>query len=392
MVPLSPPALVGALLRAAAEDGLGLARLDGACAPDDPIVGRDADLLASWRPWPLWTGLVRRVAEAAGWRLCLSVPRGGVLLLFLASRAAEGEPDCLQIDLHRVLSARGLPYERAADVLAGGQLMQGALRLEREVSDRLRRDGKVLVAAGLRARLALLAGAVVRRPDEMARLWMAKAGDALHRLACPPGRMIAVSGPDGAGKSTLLDRLAERLPRRLAPEVRRFHTRTFVLPRLGRPPTGGGAPDANRRTGRVRSWARLLLAWADWWIGHLLIVRWHLAAGRIVLFDRYSSDYLVAPRPRGIDLPGNRLTLLEHVPRPSVAIFIVAEPAALVRRKGELDGDEALRQVEAYRALAHRMPNALLLDSGIADAEQIAAAACRHIVEVLSSDAHPARA
>lgn len=271
-------------------------------------------------------------------------------------------------------------------------MAQGVLCLDREVAAGLRRDGKSLVDAGLPGRLALLAGAMARRPGETIRLWVAKAGDALHRLVRPPGHVIAVSGPDGAGKSTLLDRLAERLPRRLAPEVRRFHTRPFVLPRFGRRPAGGGAPDLHRRTGPALSWLRLLVAWADWWVGYLLVVRPHLSAGRIVLFDRYAPDYLVAPRPRGIDLPRDRLGLLELVPRPSATLFIVAEPEILVRRKGELDAGEATRQVAAYRVIARRTPNALLLDSGITDAERIAAAAWRQIVEVLSSDAHPGRA
>lgn len=392
MVPLSPSALVGMLLRSAAGEGLPLARMDGAAKPDDPVLGQDADLLAGRLPWQVWIDLVQRVAMDAGWRLCLAVPRGGVLLLFVASRPAEGEPACLQIDLHRTLSAGGLPYAAAAEVLAAGRIAHGALRLDREIAAGLRRDGKRLVGAGPRVRLALLASAVTRRPGETVSLWLAKAGDALKRFVRPPGRLIAVSGPDGAGKSTLLDRLAEHLPRRLAPEVRRFHTRPFVLPRFGRAPAAGGAEGGDRRSGRAMSWARLLVAWADWWVGHLLVVRPHMMAGRIVLFDRYAPDYLVAPRPRGIDLLGGPLALLEHVPRPAVSVFIVAEPAVLAQRRCELDAGEALRQVAAYRASALRTPGALLLDSGVMGAERIAVEACRHIVEVLGRDAHPGRA
>lgn len=390
MVPLTPADLLAALLRAAAADGLPLARLDGAADPAAPIGGRDADLLAGWRPWPAWLRLVRRVAEASGWRLCMAVPRGGVMLLFLASADGGDTPQCLQIDLHRALSVRALPYARPEAVLAAARHENGVLRLDAATADALWARGKAPATA--RRQLALLAETAVKRPDLAVRLWLAKACDAGRRVFRPPGRLVAISGPDGSGKTALIGRLAGRLPRRLAPEVRIFHTRPFLLPRLGMssPAAPDAAPGQPRATGPVRSWLRLALAWADWWVGHALVVRRHLAAGRLVLFDRYGPDYLVDPRRRGIDLPAAPLRLLERIPRPALSVFLVADPECLLRRKGELDMNEAARQVAAYRSIASRTPGAVLLDSSTDDLDRLAAATCRHIARRLGEDAHPA--
>ncbi|MGE4218225.1 MAG: hypothetical protein AB7G39_02160 [Alphaproteobacteria bacterium] len=390
---LTAPDLLAALLRMAATEGFPLVRLDGATDPAAPLTGRDADLLADWQAWPVWLRLVRRVAQASGWRLCLAVPRGGVMLLFLVRLRADGAPDCLQIDLHRALSARGLPYARAAAILDAARHQGGALRLDPATASDCVARGKTLAATSAAGWLRLLIDTLVRRPDLALRLWIAKLYDGVLRLAGPPGRMIAVSGPDGAGKSTLIQHLAADLPRRLAPAVRVFHTRPFLLPRLGlSAPPPPAATMTRRRTGPLRSRLRLAVALADWWVGHALVVRWHLAAGRIVLFDRYATDYRVDPHRRGIDLPPRWLRLLARVPRPALSILVVAPPTVIVARKGELDLREAERQVAAYRDSARRLRPAVLLDSGAMDPDRLAALACREIATVLSGDAHPAGA
>ena len=387
---LTAPALLGALLRAAAAEGLPLVRLDAAADPAAPVTGHDADLLAGWRAWPVWLRLVRNVAAASGWRLCLAVPRGGVMLLFLANMSEDGPPDCLQIDLHRDLSAHGLSYLRASTILAGARQGAGALRLDAATAADCVVRGKALAAAPAQQWVLLLFDTLLRRPDLALRLWTAKLVDAVSRLMDPPGRMIAISGPDGAGKSTLIQRLGVDLPRRLAPAVRVFHTRTFLLPRLGlSAPSAPAGVAALRPTGPLRSRLRLAVALADWWIGHAAVVRWHLSAGRLVLFDRYAVDYRVDPRRRGIDLPPRWLRLLAWVPRPALSILLVAAPALLVQRKGELDLHEAERQVAAYREAARTIRPAALFDSGAMDTDRLAALACRSIATVLSGDAHP---
>lgn len=397
--------LVAGLLRAAQARGWPLARLDGAAA-DAPLTGRDADLLAAWRPWAQWRALVLAVAAPLGWRLVMAVPTGSCLLLFLA-RDDAGE--FLQVDLHRALSARGVPFADPVRLFAAARIEEGACRLDGEDARSVRaleyslshgrpRPTDAPVApdhlrtafGGLPPTwISALAVALWCRPGLVLRLAGAKLADRLARWRRPPGALWVVSGPDGAGKTSLLDTLAQIAPRQLAPDIRVLHTRPFLWPRRSAavPPPAGTA--AERRHGRARSWLRWGLAWADFRLGHWLHVRPHLVAGRLVLFDRYAFDYLVAPRRRGIDLGAGAVRrLAAAAAAPQGALFLVADPATLVHRKGEATLAEAARQVDAYRALARTVPHGLLIDTGDLGPAAVTRAALVHMVEVMADHAH----
>ncbi|MEV9423154.1 hypothetical protein AB0202_27190, partial [Klebsiella quasipneumoniae] len=94
-------------------------------------------------------------------------------------------------------------------------------------------------------------------------------------------------------------------------------------------------------------------AWADWHAGYWILVRPHLVRGRMALFDRHAGDYRVAPLARGIAASQAAVDFVaSRVPRGSGLVVLIADPALLVARKGELEPPEARRQVAAYRALA----------------------------------------
>ena len=238
--------LLARLLRAAAARGWTLARLDGAAA-DAPLTGHDADLLAAWRPWADWRALVLELAESHGWRLVMSVPKGSCLLLFLA-RDDAGE--FLQVDLHRALSARGIPFADPACLFAAARIEDGACRLEAEDARSVRAleyklsHGRSRSADAQVARrhqraafgilppgwLSALVMALLCRPFLLLRLLMAKLADGLGRYWRPPGVLWTLSGPDGAGKTSLLDSLGWSVPRQLAAGIRVLHTRPFLWP------------------------------------------------------------------------------------------------------------------------------------------------------------------
>lgn len=417
--------LLADLLRRAAARGLALARLDGAGHPAAPLDGADADLLAEWRPWPTWRALVGKAADDAGWRVVMIVPRGGVLTLYLVDPAAGplSAPGSLQIDLHRALSARGIPFADPGAAFARAAWVDGARRLDpddvaslrglqhRLVHGRPRREGERIDPRWSRAALgcpallglpaplpwlAAAATALLRRPVATLRLAVAKSVDRAARWWRPPGTLWAISGPDGAGKSLLIESLRRSVPRRLADDARIFHTRPFLLPRLAglralppghtasRPPTD----DSGLPAGPWRSAARWLIAAADYRLGGWLLVRPQLAAGRLVIFDRYTMDYRVAPGRRGIAATDAAMAWLERFAPPAGGtVVLTAPPGELVRRKGEETEAEAARQVAAYRRLASATPNGLLLDSGALAPEAIAARTHIHITEVMARHA-----
>lgn len=381
---MTPGEILARLLADAEAAGFALARLDEATDPAGPTDGRDADLLAGWHPWAAWATVIARSLEGTGWRICTTIPRGAVLTLYLAG---DDGTDFLAVDLHRALTARLAPFLDAAPLLRGATVENGVRRLHpgqatsvRELQHRLvhgrpRRPGTAIAATlqaeagGLTWRRAALR-ALARRPALVVRVVAARIADGIACWRRPPGSMWIVSGPDGAGKSTLIAGLADRLPGRLGPAVRLFHTRPFLLPRLAGLRSGDAVSPAAIPTGRpgwLTSALRLALAWADWHAGHWLLVRPHLIRGRTVIFDRHAPDYRVAPARRGIALSQAVVDLVAtRVPASTGRIVLVADPGLLVARKGELDLPEARRQVAAYRALADGDSGALLLDGGAA--------------------------
>ncbi|CAO3403567.1 hypothetical protein [Azospirillum palustre] len=427
---MSREALLADLLRMARGRGWHLSRLDAAADPAAAFEGTDADLLAGWRPWPDWLGLVRAVAERRGWKVVNAVPMGGVMAVWVADPAADlaADPDdpsgAAQIDFHRALSARGVPFADVPALFAAATVERGALRLRPEDARAVRSLEKWLVHGGLPpvdvpAALALAAlgredgldrpwngGAAARRftalmvalrrrPALVLRLAAAKILDWGRRLVRPPGILLAVSGPDGAGKSSLIAGLTTALTRRMAPGVRVFHTRPFLLPRLGvSPPPPVAVETAAPRIppGLVRSWIRWAIACADYWLGGLLWVRPALVAGRVVVFDRYVPDYRAAPGRRGIAVPAPALALMARfAPRPAVTVVLTAPPDVLIRRKGEATLEEAARQNRTYARLAAEESGGLVLDTGVLEPAAVALKVRAHLIEVMAVHARPDR-
>lgn len=421
--PMTREALLAALLRLAHERGWPLARLDGATDPAAPFHGADADLLADWRPWSDWLGLSRAAAGDSGWVIVNAVPMGGVLSVWAADPAATDEvAGTAQLDFHRALSACGVPFLDPVVLFARAAPMAGALRLRVEDACGARALEKWLVHGGIlpadapadliaaavggaaaairgrtlsgrSARQRALPVALRRRPGLALRLLAAKIGDNVRRLARPPGLLLAVSGPDGAGKSSLIAALEKAIPRRLAPGFRVFHTRPFLLPRFGvappAPPPGDAPPS---KPGWARGWFRWAVACADYWLGGLLWVRPALAAGDIVIFDRYVLDYQAAPERRGVAVPARALALMARVaPSPGALVVLTAPAEELVRRKGEATLEEAARQNRVYVRLAAAAPGGLVVDSGALDPAAVAARVRRHLIEVMSGHARPDR-
>lgn len=422
---MSREALLAELLRTAQGRGWHLARLDAAADPAAAFEGADADLLAGWRPWPDWLGLVRAVAERRGWKVVNAVPMGGVMAVWVADPAAGlADPSgAAQIDFHRALSARGVPFADVPALFAAATVERGVLRLRPEDARAVRSLEKWLVHGGTspvdvpaalalaamgredgldRAwggpatrRFAALRVALRRRPAVVLRLAAAKILDWGRRLVRPPGILLAVSGPDGAGKSSLIAGLTAALPRRMAPGVRVFHTRPFLLPRLGvSPPPPVAVEDVAPRTppGLVRSWIRWAIACADYWLGGLLWVRPALVAGRVVVFDRYVPDYRAAPGRRGIAVPAPALALMARfAPHPAVTVVLTAPPDVLIRRKGEATLEEAARQNRAYARLAAEQPGGLALDTGALEPAAVGLKVRAHLIEVMAVHARPDR-
>jgi len=185
---------------------------------------------------------------------------------------------------------------------------------------------------------------------------------------------VAVIGPDGAGKTTVARRVEGTLPRPvkyiymgvnagasnvLLPTTRVIHAinRALGAPAAGGPPDPGGRPRPKGVMGRtwrgVRSMLGLGNRLAEEWFRQIL-AWYHVARGRIVLFDRhfysdyYAHDIVTSGRERSV---WQRLHgfLLEHVyPKPDLVILLDAPAEVLWARKQEGTFEAVVRRREEY--------------------------------------------
>ena len=187
-----------------------------------------------------------------------------------------------------------------------------------------------------------------RRSVERIARWVAKPATAWRRR----GLGVAVLAPDGGGKSTLIEGLRTSFP---------LPVRSIYL-----------APSPTRATGSIRRISgvglmfRLARLWRGWLTG-----RYHVARGRLVLFDRYPFDARVAPRrPLG---PAGRLRrwiIGRSCPAPELVLVLDAPGEVLHGRKGELDPETLETERQQYRSLGSRFRRATVLDAA-EDADEV---------------------
>jgi len=399
------------------------------------LIGFDLDAVLPRRSWRDMLCLLRTSLPPLGWEVLMSVYRGPVWTCLVARRGARiGEDDdFLQIDLHAVFTVNGLPFADTIELLGRTRLSDGVRWLDdidaavcaylqpavaegrvkaryegaferAQASAPARVDAFCGAAVGiasatkLRTLLAeegrsslrrrLLRSALTRRPFGTASVILHKLIDAVAMYWNPQGQFWTFSGPDGAGKSTLLDLLLPLAERRIVVAVDRLHTRPYVIPRLA-----GLLPRSRRvealtvrlyenRLGLLKSVIRLTILIVDLQIGYWLKVRPMLARGHLVMFDRYYQDYLVDPQLRGISLPSLILRACARlVPQGHRRVYVIASAAVLETRKGELSYDDATRQVEHYRRLAAKDPQAVVVDTDHKSAADIAKEVAAHLLD-----------
>ena len=201
-----------------------------------------------------------------------------------------------------------------------------------------------------------------------------------RRVTNPTGFIVAILGPDGSGKTTVIEHIEKEFACAFR-GVRRFHLR----PHFGR--TAGGTtvsdPHAQEPRGRLASCLKIGMFVADYWSSWLRQVMPSKIRSTLIVFDRYYHDLLVDQRryrlPERFALPR---WISPLIPQPDLWLVLDAPAENLVARKGEISLESARSLTTAYAALAHRLPNAVVIDSG-ASVEQTLQAAVRAVRERL---------
>lgn len=159
------------------------------------------------------------------------------------------------------------------------------------------------------------------------------------------GAGVALIGPDGSGKSTL----AQGLESAFYFPVRRVYM--------------GLWPSSETPRSTTEQAVRILLRPFTVWRRYLAAVR-HRALGRLVVFDRYVYDALLAPRGQLVWLKRPYFQLLSRLcPAPDVVLLLDVPGPVMHRRSGEYDPEHLEAEREQYRRLRRRIPHLERLDA-----------------------------
>jgi thymidylate kinase len=183
----------------------------------------------------------------------------------------------------------------------------------------------------------------------------------LKRLLRPAGVQITLLGSDGSGKTTLITKMRAETNdffRRF--NVYHFRPKYFESKGEG---TAVTDPHAEPVYGVMRSMAKLLYYFFDYWTGFVLKIYRQRVETTLVVFDRDFDDLLVDPRRYRIAPAALGLARLlrRFLPKSEMIFILDVDPAACHARKPELPVAELERQRAALRSLAEKSDRYVLV-------------------------------
>lgn len=190
-------------------------------------------------------------------------------------------------------------------------------------------------------------------------------GEAVHRT----GMMIAFEGTDGSGKSTIIKGLPDVLGNTFPPDaVCYYHCRTFLF-QPGKASTGLDMnvtcpePHAEKPYSKVVSFVKLLFCLTDYILGYWLKVRWQIAKGKLVIFDRYYYDFYLDKIRYRMGLGDTWFRFFQWmVPKPDATFVLTGNAEPIWQRKKELPLEEVQRQIDALEKHKHHFAHPVTID------------------------------
>ena len=192
----------------------------------------------------------------------------------------------------------------------------------------------------------------------------------LYRIQYPVGYCIALLSPDGGGKSSVFERLEDTC-------WGNFHgiEKMYFRPHLLRNPgmlnpinpvpesSDNPNPHGKKPNGLIKSLLRYFYYNIDYILGYNILVRKMNIQKKLVVFDRYYYDYFVDLRRYRYSFPvWVPKVFAWSIPTPDTIFILEGTPQVLFDRKKELPLEEIERQLKAYRKIAEKYQNAVIVN------------------------------
>ncbi len=207
--------------------------------------------------------------------------------------------------------------------------------------------------------------------------WLHKKLVRLRRWHEPAGLLIACLGPEGSGRVNVIEHLsAHPLTPFLEAHI------MDLRPHMMRPVPVN--PESKIPRGRLGTFAKLMMFFADYWLGYWLQIRPKLVGSTLVVSNRYFDDILVDPRRYRFGKPhAFARWLLPWIPRPELWLVFDVASEVLQTRTREVAAEEAARLRGEYRKVLRRQEDVVVLDAS-QPIQEVSAEAERAIVAQLA--------
>lgn len=178
----------------------------------------------------------------------------------------------------------------------------------------------------------------------------------LIRKACRrAGLMVALQGTDGSGKTTIIDALPSVLGNSFPKDLTDYyHWRPGFLKSEKKCADGTtmvvSNPHETKPQSFLMSLAKLAFFSLDYLIGYWGRVRWQVAKGHLVVFDRYYYDFYLDKIRYRLKLGNFWVRLFQFfVPEPDITFLLTGDAEPIYERKKEVPLEEVQRQIEALQ-------------------------------------------
>lgn len=182
------------------------------------------------------------------------------------------------------------------------------------------------------------------------------------------GIMVAFEGSDGSGKSTIINALPFVLGNSFPQDMQDYyHWRPGFIKKekksIDEESIAVTEPHAKKPYGRIRSFIKFMFFNMDYILGYWCKVRWQIAKGHLVIFDRYYYDYYLDKLRYRLTISDFTLDLFKClIPKPDLTLLLVGDAEILYERKKEISIEEIQEQINRMIEKKNCFSNPVVID------------------------------